>query len=296
MNEGGTAAVIAWGQPDSNGDDQLYVSELRGGTLSKPASLSNHLNPAGSMVHEFALSVNGSGDTLVAWEQQKDNFWQIYKREYRTGAWKTADDISPDGTDALGISLAMNDGGAAAIAWEQVNSGKKRIYVAERRSGQWDYPGFVDAISPVGTEARYPRVAMSDSGATVVAWEQSDGDFTQIYRSHYRNAAWTNPQSLSQHISPGETNASFLNGGIAMAADGECMIVWEQYDKVDWQVFKAQYRDGTWYVPMSFLSYFSLEGYEAANPILVMEPGARAAVVWEQGDGKNMRIYKGEYR
>lgn len=290
-------ALIAWRQ--SNGSDrQIFISECRGGVWKHPVDLTSHISPAGTECDDPAVALNWAGEAVVVWEQQKNGFWQIYMSDYFYGGWAHPDangNISPDGTNAWGISLALNKDGNAVIAWEQWNSSNYRIYISERRGSAWYHPTFQSAISPSGSDASVAATVMSDAGHAVVAWMQSNGDYQQVYRSDYRGGDWTHPEDLTEHISPDGTNALFT-GQIGMDRNGDCFIVWEQYDGVNWQLFNAHCIDNVWYLPMSFLSFFSLEGYDAENPVLVMDPGGTAAIVWEQSDGSNQRIYNSAYR
>lgn len=90
---------------------------------------------------------------------------------------------------------------------------------------------------------------MSNNGDAVIAWEESDGEYLQIYKKEYRAGAWVNPVSLTDNISPDGTSASLPR--VAMDSSGNTIIGWWQESEADCpsnalytckQVFISEYR------------------------------------------------------
>ncbi len=106
----------------------------------------------------------------------------------------------------------------------------------------WTNPAsLTDNISPDGQDAAYPQVAMDDNGNAVIVWDQSDGINSQIFKSEYRNGAWTNPALLTDNISQDGQSAD--SPQVAMDNNGNAVIVWQQYDgNGNNQIFKSEYR------------------------------------------------------
>jgi len=191
MDDNGNAIIVWWQHDGSN--CQIFKSEYRNGVWTHPASLADNISPNGSDAHYQQVAMDDSGNTIIVWQQSDDSGdAQIFKSEYRNGAWTNpaslTDNISPDGSDASRPQVAMDDNGNAVIVWVQYDGGYQQIYRSEYRNGAWTDPSsLADNISPDGSDASRPQVAMDDNGNAVIVWEQYDGSgYQQIYRSEYR--------------------------------------------------------------------------------------------------------------
>jgi len=82
-----------------------------------------------------------------------------------------SDHISPGGQNSQSPQLAMDDSGNAIIVWDQYDSaGKRQIFKAEYRNDLWTLPGGLgDNISPNGTAAEFPNVAMDNNGNAIMS-------------------------------------------------------------------------------------------------------------------------------
>jgi len=213
-----------------------------------------------------------------------------------------SDNISPNGQNGFSHHVAMDSNGNAIIVWCQSDGVNLQIFKSEYRSGVWHHPvSLSDNISIDGWDAQTPRVAMDNNGNAIIVWEQPDGGhpggaaFSQIYKSEYRNGAWTHPASLSDHISPGGTPAG--KPQVAMDNNGSAIIVWYQYDSDNnFQIFKSEYRNGTWIHPASINDNISPDGQSAFYPQVAMDNNGNAIIVWYQPDGAVYQIFKSEYR
>jgi uncharacterized protein YheU (UPF0270 family) len=202
--------------------------------------------------------------------------------------------ISPEGTDAYVPQVAKNQN-TTLIVWAQDFGNSKAIYLSECRNGTWKHPAALyDHISPNGSKADAPHVAMDSAGNAVVVWEQMNGSVSCILKSEYRNGSWVHPSSATQYINPGSTSA---HKPIAAMDDlGNAIIVWEQSDGSHTRIYKSEYRAGAWSHPVILLNSISPDGTPAQNPRVVMNNQGEAIITWEQTDGIVSRIFKSDYR
>ena len=105
---------------------------------------------------------------------------------------------------------------------------------------------------------------------------------------------WTHPSSLSDNISPDGQNADYPQ--VAMDDNGNAIIVWRQFDGSNFQIFKSEYRSGSWTHPASLSDNISPDGQDASIPQVAMDDNGNAVIVWSQSDGSNYQIFKSEYR
>ncbi len=191
----------------------------------------------------------------------------------------------PDGQDCAVVN------GSGTIS--KANATKVSVNCIDKT---WTNPAsLTDNISPDGQYAESPQVAMDSNGNAVIVWQQSDGSNNQIFKSEYRNGAWTNPASLTDNISPDGQDAYYPQ--VAMDNTGNAVIVWRQYDGSNWQIFKSEYRNGKWTNPKSLIYNISQDGQDAESPQVAMDNTGNAVIVWRQSDGNgNHQIFKSEYR
>ncbi len=284
----------------------IFKSEFRNGVWTHPTATADHISPAGFMADSPSVVSDNKGNALIVWRQFDASFLcagdcpSAYKSEFRNGAWS-----SPTSVGNLGVTnpyaspprAAMDDNGNALIVWRQQYSAGDGIFMSEYRNGVWTQPtSTAQHISPSGSgqTAQNPQVAMDSNGNAIVVWQQSDGAFYQIYKSEYRNGAWTHPANLAANISPDSQNA--VNPQVAMDNNGNAIIVWQQNDGPTYtQIYKSVYRNGTWTHPTNLTTdHISLDNQNASAPQVAMDNNGNAIITWMQAS--NSSVFKSEYR
>lgn len=247
-------AVIVW-QQSVGLDQQIFRVERRGGVWTEVQDLDDNISPDGTIATQPQVVMNDHGEAIVVWRQTDGSTDQIFLSEYRNGVWTDpadlSDNISPDGVDgdehAETPQVAVDNQGDAVVVWTQYGGEQgglsTRIYRSERREGEWMHPvDLSDSISPFGSNAMDPDVAMNNLGEALIVWRQSDNQTFQTFLSEYRNGEWKDPQSLDDNIS--------LNGPpiseprVVMNDVGDAVIVWVQSDGGFDQIFRSHYRFG----------------------------------------------------
>ncbi|WP_287416355.1 hypothetical protein [Oceanithermus sp.] len=291
INDSGDAVVV-WGQ-----DLQIFGAERQGadGGWTAPASL----NPPGTDGFDPKVALNNAGDAVVVWTHVDGTSWQIYKAERQgaDGSWSDPSPLSDANATATYAKVALNDAGDAVVIWVQYDGSNKQIYAAERQGGAWTPPV---RLSLAGTDALtdgsryYSQVALNDAGDAVVVWTQNDGSNYQIYKAERQGGAWTTPRDLADHLSLAGTDAQLPR--VALNDAGDAVVVWQQRDGSNGQIYKAERRGGAWTTPRDLADHLSLAGTEAQQPQVALNDAGDAVVVWYQSDGSNDQIYKAEYR
>jgi hypothetical protein len=291
-------AVIVWFQA-SGGTYQIFKSDYRGSAWTHPPTLSSHISPAGQWCSYPEPAIDENGNSLIVWYEQDGSDFQIFKSEYRGGTWThpsgLTDNISPDGEHASAPQVAMGNNGDAVIVWFQYDGTINQVFKSEYREGAWVHPADLsDTINPDGKRAYYPQVAMDDSGNTIAVWYQSDGMSDQVFKSEYRNGSWTHPADLSDNINPAGQSAHIVR--VAMDNNGNALIVWPQSDGSKSQIFMSEYRNGSWTHPADLSDNISPDGGDAYVPRVAMDDNGAAVIVWHQHDGSTYQIFMSEYR
>jgi hypothetical protein len=328
MDDNGNAIII-WE------NFEIYKIEYRNGSWDSPSYLFVGMNdnPLGQIIDQMdyliyggnlwqpQVAMDNNGNAIIVWFEATgfgDNPLSpqrsgIFKSEYRNGVWTSPVSVNPEGQFPGYLpQVAMDNNGNAIIVWEQFDGDTNwKIFKSEYRNGVWTNPANLsDNISPDGQHAWNPQVAMDDNGNAIIAWSQSDGTNWQIFKSEYRSGAWTNPANLSDNISPdGQDVCPHQLAGMAMDNKGNALIVWQQFDGFNWQIFKSEYGNGAWTNPASLSDNISPYGQDAStivqhhiagetfwNPQVAMSNNGNAIIVWSQSDGTNYKIFKSEYR
>ncbi|MDW7774233.1 MAG: hypothetical protein SCH71_15215 [Desulfobulbaceae bacterium] len=296
-------SIITWAQEVTSNFPKIFVSEYRNGAWTHPGNLNDYISPDEDLAFAYypQVAMNDSGNAIIVWEQGGLPKYQIFKSEYRNGVWvhpsSFSDNISPDGQSAYDPQVATDNNDNAIIVWRQYDDGNVfQIFRSEYRNGAWTHPsGLSDNISPNGQNAYgRPQVAMDSNGNAIITWVQYDGSNWQIFKSEYRNGVWVHPGSLSDNISPDGQNA--FDPQAAMDDNGNAIITWQQNDGSTDQIFKSEYRNGTWTHPGNLDDYINPDGEGAWNPQVAMDDNSNAIITWEQEVGGPDQIFKSEYR
>lgn len=223
----------------------------------------------------------------------------------------TANRLSGSGLTNPGDVIQLGDNVQLAVTADgqiefQVNS---EYYRLVKKKWLWNHPQYLNEhISPAGENASYPLVATDNSGNIIITWIQSDGEHNQLFMSEYRNGAWTHPTDLGDNISPDGQDV-YLAGSmvpdfrwkssdlysLAMDNNGNTIIVWAQTDGSNYQIFKSEYRNGSWTHPSGLTDNISPNGQDAQWPQVAMSDDGTAMIVWQQSDGLQTQIFRSTY-
>lgn len=252
MSDDGTALIV-WAQWDGlssciggYGCKLVYLSEYRDGTWTHPAA-NEPISPTGANAYNPKLGVDAAGNAFVVWQQSS----RIFLSEYRGGTWTHPSDLndtlSLSGTVAGSAGLAVSRGGDAVVVWTQSDGGTacggacQQLYRSHYRGGVWTHPSSLAAhVSPTGRNValELPEPVLDTLGNAIVLWIQEDASTdcsgnpcTQIYRSEFRDGAWSVPTTAAEHLSWPGTEA--YAASTAMAANDDAVIVWMQLDDAE---------------------------------------------------------------
>ncbi|MCI5071544.1 hypothetical protein MRY82_01200 [bacterium] len=276
----------------------LQVSAVR--EWIHPSSDEDFVSLQGQDAGSAEVATDASGNAIVAWKQNEGND-RIMIGEYRNGTWtwptSIDDNINPGTSDTDSPSIAMDDDGNAIVVWEQEEGSDYNIFISEYRNGSWTHPADTnDYISPNSGSLYDAEVAMDNNGNAIVAWIGYDGADDQVFISEYRNGSWTHPADADDNISPDGQDVYDME--VAMDDNGNAIIVWEQYNGTDDQIFISEYRNGSWTHPADLNDFISVTGEESDDPEIAMDNNGNAIIVWTQyiETPDVERVYMSEYR
>jgi hypothetical protein len=302
INDSGDGIAVGV-QPDKEKLPRVQMSEYRDGKWLEPVFVS--LPTGGAKNPVVAIAANG--DVVLAWEQKTiDRNHYIYMAERRNGSWKLpksdAEHISLVNKYAWEQDVAINGKGETIIVWSQESeSGVHAIYKSEYRNGAWKHPQDInDYISPQqGSDALRPQVAMNNSGAALIAWEQpGSNDNSLIFMSELRENKWSHPGDLNDHISPKSSSRkdSAHRPLVGMDEKGNAAISWQQRHGSKQSIFLSEYRGGKWRHPKS--PGKTISPSEAKSPSihdLQMGGNGNTIILWASYEMRRDALYKSEF-
>ncbi len=165
-----------------------------------------------------------------------------------------------------------------------------------RMTGSWSHPtSLQDGLSFKGADTRTAAVAMDDKGSGIVAWSQHDGSNWRIYRAEYRDNKWQKPAGVAEAISPAGGDAK--EPRLAIAANGDAVIVWEQKVNKNSHIYLAERRGGEWLIPTSLQDHISPGNTFAWEADVAIDDTGNTIIAWSQEFADSVHVlFKSEYR
>lgn len=164
-----------------------------------------------------------------------------------------------------------------------------------QKTGEWQNPqSTADRLSLPGFNSISPAAAMDDHGNAVIAWIQEDGKDQRVLKGEYREGKWSKPASFAAALSPAGGDAK--NVKVAMAANGDIIIAWEQRVKGKSYIMLAEKRQGKWRIPKSLAEHISFGEAFAWEVNAAMDAAGNSVIVWDQETSSGQHaVYKSTY-
>jgi len=217
-----TGGVLAqrFGADDMPDGSRFWVSPLPSGYSE---SISG--NPS--------VAMDADGDTLVVWESGYYGVngisGQFFDAEGKT-VGPVYGLVVPTGTArSRNPSVAMDPLGNFVITWREYDSNTSlNTLIAHRYESDGTPVGaeLVVAAGYMGDAPRYPSVAMDDDGDFLIVWQEYYGQGGLLGRLFDANGQAQGPAVV---IAPAVPGMYLQEPAVAMDADGDFVVAWEQY-------------------------------------------------------------------
>lgn len=297
-------AIITWIQYDG-AYSHIFKAEYTNHTWTYPTSLADHISPAGSDAFNPKVVLNNAtpSKALITWGQKDTSYNnQIFMAERIGQTWATPssliDHISPAGSDASYAQSAIANNGDWTIVWFQHDGSNEQIFKAQYfgNAGGLTLPSsLTDNISPDGSDAFDPKVAMDGHGHVIIVWQQNDASIFKILKAEYAQNAWILP-TLSDAISFSGTNAS--SPSVSADHHGNAVLIWNQVDNNTIKLYKSRYNPNnqTWAYPAAPKNKISFNRSDVGHAPSVVTNSGKAFISWSQNDGTYEQVFVSEYR
>jgi len=255
---------------------------------------------AAALIEAFAgdaeapqVAVDSLGNAIVVW-QQNDGAWEsIYSNRYEVGRgwWSAALIETGNAGDAENPQVAVDGSGNAIAVWQQNYGSRDSIYSNRYVVGTgWGEAQLVETDDFV--TARYPQVAVDESGNAIAVWVQINLDFTS-------SAVWSNRYVVgtgwgeAQLIETMDVGFAQLPQ-VAVDGSGNAIAVWYRSSEVTrLDIWSNRYEVGVGWGEAQLIEIS--DAGNAERPQVAVDVSGNAIAVWYQSDLTLPSIWSNRY-
>jgi hypothetical protein len=227
----------------------------------------------GASVADPAVAVSPLGNAVAVWGiwragSPKGTALQASSR-LAGGSWAPPVSLTAPAAGAGQPKVGMDAVGNAVAVWlESTSSGSVVKSANLPIAGSWSKPV---RLSPAGTTAAEPALAVNSLGQAIAAWQTADGKILAAQRSQL--GSWGAPVTLAP--------AAFQQGSphVALNSTGVAGVIWSRAGTT---LAATRGLLGSWSAPTAL----STQSVDAANMIAIDEIG-NAVAVFESAPGGN---------
>ncbi|MGH2853379.1 MAG: hypothetical protein ACRDLF_04210 [Solirubrobacteraceae bacterium] len=270
MDAGGNAVMVwNWGHDSIETSFRLGMDGLWDEPMSLP-SVGTHPR----------VALNAKGDAVAVWSSI-GGLWAATKRS-GSGVWQAPVDVSDTSTWANEPQIAIDGQGDAVAVWTEYKGPDWVLHAAVKpaSAGVW---GPAVQLSPEGSSASYPQVAMDERGDAIVAWRAPSFVQAVTGSGSVAGGGWQAPVIVS---GAGEEIGEALQ--VALDARGDAVAVWDRWGHSGMTVVSATRpgSGGGWRPPVQL----SASGGWAVHPGLAVDGQGQAIAVWEVSTPEEINV------
>ncbi len=269
--------------------DTRYVCNLIDGQIGWQVAERIETDNAGD-VHAPQIALDANGNALAVWRRYDGSRYNIWANRYTAGSgWGTAELIETDNAgDASDPQIALDANGNALAVWDQSDGIRFSIWANRYTAGSgWGTPELIENDNAGG--AYFPQIAIDASGNALAVWKQFDGSRNNIWANRYTPGSGWGTAELIETDDAGDARYP----QIALAANGNALAVWLQFDGTRNNIWANRYTPGSgWGTPEL------IETDDASNaytPQIAIDASGNAMAVWRQSDGSRYNIWANRY-
>jgi hypothetical protein len=203
-----------------------------------------------------------------------------------TTRWEVAQIIDNNPIDARNPKVVADNNGNAIAVWLASNGAVNSVWSSryDASTGNWGTPVLIEQDD--SDSAEDPQIAMDGAGNAIVVWTQGDGTRNNVWFNRFFAGinAWGTAELLET-----DDSGNAQHPKMAMGANGNAIVVWEQNDNIVSRKFDA-----------STESWDSLKQLESGsgrsrNPEVAIDGNGDAMAIWKQSDGLGDSLVASRY-
>ncbi|MFN6567930.1 MAG: DUF4347 domain-containing protein [Dendronalium sp. ChiSLP03b] len=250
-----------------------------------------------------SVAMDADGDFVISWQSygQDGSGYGIYAQRYNSSGLRDGVGFQVNtytNSDQVNPSVAMDADGDFIICWENYDYDGSSYGIYAQR---YDVYGQTIGVEfQVNTDTNgyqvNPSVAMDADGDFVISWQSysQDGSGYGIYAQRYNSDGIAIGGEFQVNT---DTNSYQANPSVAMDADGDFIISWENYgqDSSSYGIYAQRYNSAGVAIGEEFKVNTDTNGYQA-NPKVAMDADGDFVISWNSyRDGSGYGIYAQRY-
>jgi hypothetical protein len=266
-------AMVVWYQWDG-AHESIWANRNVGGAwgiavLIETDNLFNAYNPH--------VAVDPSGNAIAVWEQWAgNNEHNIMANRYTPGSgWGTATAIEALTGHTIGAQVAVDAGGNAIVVWSHADANYIYHLMANLYTlgSGW---GTAATIENNLGDAVAPQIAFDNNGNAMAVWTQPSDYLSSVWANRYiSGSGWGTPTLIENNSS----NSTY-NPQVALDANGNAIVVWDQFCGSRTCIMANRYSAGSWGTAQAIDLNSGV--HHAMNPMVKMDASGNAIAVWQQ--------------
>ena len=282
-------AIAVWNQSDGT-QYNIWANRYTAGSGWGTAELIETLN-GGYDAWDPQVAFDSNGNAIVVWAQRANaatSGRSIWANRYIAGSgWGTAELIETDSGGASDPQIASDGNGNAIAVWTQSDGTYARMWVNRYTAGSgWGTPELIGTGND--GHARFPELAVDNSGNAIAVWTQSDGTRENAYANRYTvGSGW----GTAELIGFDNVYDVYYYPQVAFDGSGNAIAVWPQSDSTGMSIHANRYT-----VASGWGIAETIKAGNAQNPhIAVDSEGNAFASWWEYDDTGRHRAWFNSY-
>ncbi len=284
---------VAWNQLDADGDRIVsHTNALDGNQWSGEVRLTEANYFVGSSYYPRLL-VNGHGNTLAVWTQDRNGKNALYANLHQEGGWGNPK-LLEDSNTYVHPQIAT-DGTGFAVLWQANDDSSFLTTDSTFSTFVVVYDGLEwGTVEPLGESELYgfsiitaASIASKGEEYLVVYRRSDDSTKTeQILARYYDGSVWQPPVQLDESL---VDPFGFIQ---TVSNDDTYLSIWSHYDGDRIKIYSSVYAGTSWSKPQLLLS--DDYTWDMAIPRLASN-GEDYLLVWLQGESVIARIHAGNW-
>ncbi|MFO7891311.1 MAG: T9SS type A sorting domain-containing protein [bacterium] len=238
--------LIAW-EDERNGHPDIYAQRFNAdGTPSTCSFIVN--DDERGINYQFGLKIatNNTGNSVIVWRDYRNEKAEIYAQRFDVNGTAISSNVKIDNDQFRSWKdnpdIGMDRNGNFVIVWQDYRNKHSDIY-AQRvdANGNVIGPNF-KVNDDKGSVYQYtPKIAMNDTGNTVIVWRDKRNGHSDIYLQRYN----ANGSAVSTNIRVNDdtTSSEQSNPVIDINKKGNFVIAWKDKRNNRYEIYAQRFND-----------------------------------------------------
>ena len=249
-----------------------------------------------------AIAMNGSGNFVIGWIDNRNGNWDIYALIYdssgnpRDTTFQVNDDTGT--VSQVGLAIDMSSTGNFVITWIDMRNGMYNpdIYAKMYYSSGNPKDSNFQVNGVNGTASgETPAIAMDGTGNFVITWtDMQNGWYWYIYAQMYDSLG--NPIDSNFQVNDEDgTTDYFYYAAIAVDGSGNFAITWSDYRNGNHDIYAQTYNSSGDTLGSNFKVNDDIGTASQYDPVIAMVNSCNFVITWGDARNGNSDIYAQMY-